>query len=153
MAFKELDLKELVRTADEDFAFELSEEERGSKKLALAAFAEAKLKFKDYLLANPDQAEKFAKKEEIPVVETFTGGEINSVVVEQPPIVVAQQPISTGAPWLIRMDRKNPLYEIGKYRWTRDHPYALVAEDDVEAVLNVDGFRQAKPSEVTEFYG
>lgn len=149
MSFDKLTHQELLRTAEEDFAFGLSEEERKTKKLTLAAFAEAQLKFSDYLRANPDQAAKYAPEQE-PVQEKITGE--NPVVNTEAAVVVAQ-PVVASAPWLIKMTRDNPLYEVGKYRFTDTHPYVLVAAEDVDTVMANEGFRQATPNELSEYYG
>lgn len=56
--------------------------------------------------------------------------------------------------YLLKMERANPRYEIRGYKFTREHPYAAVAEGDVNWIMaNVEGFRIATPSEVQEFYG
>ena len=159
MSFDKLTLVELNRTADNDFAFELSAEEKKSKKLVLAAFAEAELKFSDYLLANPDQAEKYAPVQEVPLVEEepsdtndgiapqFGNAEVGGVVVKENRPVVAES-----APYLVKMDRENPYYEVGRYKFTVDNPYVLVDARDAESVLREPGFRQAFPSELEEYY-
>lgn len=153
MSFDKLTHAELLRTAEEDFAFELSEDERKSKKLTLAAFAEAQLKFKDYLTANPDQAAKYAPEESTPMDDEKITGERPVVNHEVAAGVVVAQPVVASAPWLIKMTRENPLYEVGKYRFTDTHPYVLVAAEDVDAVMANSGFRQATPNELSEYYG
>ena len=55
---------------------------------------------------------------------------------------------------LLRMNRANPTYEIRGYRFTKDHPFSVVAESDAEWIVeNVEGFRYATPREAQEFYG
>lgn len=55
---------------------------------------------------------------------------------------------------LIRMDRRNPTYEIRGHAFTQQHPFALVGEDDANWILeNEKGFRIASPKEAKEFYG
>lgn len=146
MSFDKLTQKELVRTAEEDFAFDLSEEEKKSKKLTLAAFVEANLKFSDYLAANPDQKEKFAPTEEkeVKVTERVSKDKIN---------VQEAFEASDEQPYLVKMVRENPLYEVGNYRFTDTHPYALVDSADASKVLSEPGFRLANPDELEEFYG
>lgn len=54
---------------------------------------------------------------------------------------------------LLRMTRKNGTYEIGGARFTREKPFALVKEEDVDWIINnVDGFRPATAKEVRDFY-
>lgn len=161
MSFDKLTLSELNRTADEDFAFELSAEEKKSKKLALAAFAEAELKFSDYLLANPDEAVKYAPapvQEEVieQVTEVVTAPpavspQLGTTVVNN--VTVREIPVAEQAPYLIKMERENPYYEVGRYKFTYDNPYALVDARDANRVLREPGFRQAYPDELDSFYG
>lgn len=55
---------------------------------------------------------------------------------------------------LIKMDRKNPTYELRGYVFRRDHPFNLVTEEDANWILeNETGFRMASPKEAKEFYG
>lgn len=55
---------------------------------------------------------------------------------------------------VIKMVRKNWTYEIRGYRFSQQHPYALVKEDDADYLIEVDGgFRMASPKELREFYG
>lgn len=155
MSFDKLDKEELVRTAEEDFAFELKEDEKKSKKLILAAFAEANLKFKDYLKANPDKREQFAPQSNVLTSADVTGG--TEVEEDRDPNVEVsnkpkEAPVKQQQPYVVKMTRQNPLFEIGKYRWTKDHPFSLVAPEDVNVVLREDGFVMASPSEVEEYY-
>lgn len=55
---------------------------------------------------------------------------------------------------LVRMTRKNSTYEIRGYRFTQQHPYAMVAEEDAEFMIRkIGGFRPATGREIKEFYG
>ncbi|AXG66149.1 hypothetical protein SEA_ANNADREAMY_28 [Streptomyces phage Annadreamy] len=56
---------------------------------------------------------------------------------------------------LLRMLRGNGTYEIRGYVFKREHPFALVAEDDAEFIVENDpeGFRYATPKEAQSFYG
>ena len=54
---------------------------------------------------------------------------------------------------LIRMERKNGLYETRGVTFTRDHPYALVDVNTAQDIFdNEEGFRPATPRELQEFY-
>ena len=54
---------------------------------------------------------------------------------------------------LVRMDRKNGIYETRGVTFTRDHPYALVDLDTAQDIFdNEEGFRPATPRELQEFY-
>lgn len=54
---------------------------------------------------------------------------------------------------LIKMERLNPTYNILGYRFTREHPFALVKPEDASWLLsNEEGFRVATPEEAEAFY-
>jgi hypothetical protein len=54
---------------------------------------------------------------------------------------------------LLRMTRLNGTFEIRGYRFTREHPYALVSERDADYLIEeIGGFRIASPREAKEFY-
>jgi hypothetical protein len=54
---------------------------------------------------------------------------------------------------LVRMTRTNRTYEVRGYRFTREHPYALVKEDDADYLIEVEGgFRATSPKEVKAYY-
>lgn len=71
--------------------------------------------------------------------------------------VVTQDPSPALKPsdkYLVKMTRKNPYFEFRRYKFTQDNPYAIMTADDAQAILqNEDGFRQAFPAELQEFYG
>jgi hypothetical protein len=55
---------------------------------------------------------------------------------------------------LLKMNRANGSYEIRGYKFTRTHPYGIVAESDALWITdNIEGFRYATPREASEFYG
>ncbi len=54
---------------------------------------------------------------------------------------------------LVKMDRPNPLYETCGYRFTKEHPYVAMSENDAQDIFDVEsGFRIATPAEAKEFY-
>lgn len=54
---------------------------------------------------------------------------------------------------LVRMTRTNGTYQIRGYTFRRDHPFALVKEEDADYLIEVDGgFRMASPKEAREYY-
>ena len=161
MSFDKLKIDELRRTAEDDFAVTLSDDEKKSKKLIAAALLESGVTFEQYLVANPHQREVYAP-ETIPVENEVTEAVpaenvVTSAQVTAPPpveIVVKEEvPLSTQQQWLVKMERQNPLFEIAGHRFTKDHPYVLMNAADAEVVLREDGFRQAYPSEIQEYYG
>jgi hypothetical protein len=58
------------------------------------------------------------------------------------------------ADFLLKMTRKNFTYQIRGYQFTKQHPFALVSEDDADYLIEeVGGFRPATPKELAQFYG
>lgn len=54
---------------------------------------------------------------------------------------------------LVRMDRENPAYEINGYKFTREHPYIAMSQEDADFIFDTQiGFRMATPREVQEYY-
>lgn len=54
---------------------------------------------------------------------------------------------------LMLMTRKNPTFEVLGYRFTKEHPFAVVSEDDADEIMSLwEGFRPATPNEVREYY-
>ena len=55
---------------------------------------------------------------------------------------------------LVRMDRANPTFSVGRHTFTREHPFVAMSEPDAQYIFdNIDGFRPATPRELQEFYG
>lgn len=67
---------------------------------------------------------------------------------------IKEEKQSTGPKQLIRMLRKNHSYEIRGVKFSAEHPFALVPEDDAEFITENDptGFRYATPKEAASFY-
>jgi hypothetical protein len=163
-SFNDLDVKELRRSAVEDFAVPV--EETDNKKAVLAAFVEAGVSWKDYVAQHPEVKPDPAPE---PVVhETVTqtvierdtepqreGSVITAAAMQAPVEPVVAQPVVApeGQPWLIKMTRENERFDVRGYSFTKRHPYALVKPEDVPYILEQeDGFRQAYPTELAEFY-
>lgn len=54
---------------------------------------------------------------------------------------------------VVKMTRKNASYSTRGYKWTKEHPYALVREADVDFFVNeLKGFSLATPKEVASYY-
>lgn len=157
---RKLDIEELRRAAEEDFAVELSDEEKTSKKLIAAALLESGVTFEQYLEMNPNQREKFPEyaKPEKPKEPVSSENVVTSedVVSGNEPVEIvtkeARPVLSNNQQWLVKMERKNPLFEIAGHRFTQDHPYVLMNAEDADIVLREEGFRQAYPTEVQEYY-
>lgn len=55
---------------------------------------------------------------------------------------------------LIRMDRRNPTFQLRGYLFSSAHPFHLVSAEDADWILeNERGFRVATPKEAKEYYG
>lgn len=142
--FSDLTVAELRRSAVEDFAVEVSESD--NKDSVIAALAESKIEWADYVAQHPEVAPEVVKSD-APKTEPVVTEPVNVVVAEN------IKPTSKDA-YLIKMVRDNPLYEAYGYRFTSAHPYALVSAAVADKLLTVeDGFRQATPSELSEYYG
>lgn len=149
--FNDLDVDELYRSAIEDFALAVEESDKGKKKVLVAAFAEGGVSWADYVAQHPE----VAPEPEENVVTTTTVVETKTEPVEPTKIVTAEaiKP-QQGEQYLIKMTRENPLFETRGHRFTKEHPYALVSAADAQYILaKEDGFRQAFPDELAEFYG
>lgn len=139
MSFEKLEKKELLRTAAEDFAVDV--DKAWPKAKIIEALEGSGVDFAMYLDQNPDRKEKYS---EVP-----SNVSTEPVIKPGPPVEEDNE-----RKIVIKMLRENPLYEIGKYRWTQQHPYVLVSEADAERILiNEEGFRQATPGEVQKYYG
>jgi hypothetical protein len=54
---------------------------------------------------------------------------------------------------LVKMDRGNFSYQVGKHTFTQDHPFLTMSEEDAQAIFDKqEGFRLATPREAQEFY-
>ena len=75
--------------------------------------------------------------------------EIKEELVVKEPVVVRDVSNSI----LLKMTRANGTFEERGYKFTREHPFIAVQEDDAEYFINsYEGFRVALPSEVKEYY-
>lgn len=55
---------------------------------------------------------------------------------------------------LVKCERQNASYQVRGHTFTKEAPFALMAESDALFVVkNVEGFRRADPAEAAEFYG
>lgn len=151
--FEDFKVAELRAIADEEFAVEVGE--KASKAEVLAALVESGVTFDMYLSLHPE----LTPEEE--VVEAPSGVVTAAQMQEQPVeeeevrIVVKEEvPLQSREEWLIKMTRENPLYEVRGHRFTQENPFALVNPEDAEYLLTKeDGFRQASPSELQQYYG
>ena len=160
MSFDKLGVKELRRSAEEDFAVEI--DPKANKQEVLAALAESGVTWDLYLEAHPEVAAAEAEAAAVAEApETTDNGVVTAAQMAQPEapvetkIVVKEEvPLQSREEWLIKMVRANPLYEVRGHRFTQENPFALVSPADAEYLLTrEDGFRQATPTELQTYYG
>lgn len=150
--FEDFKVAELRAVADEEFAVEVGE--KASKAEVLAALTESGVTWNMYLALHPELA---PAPEDTGVVTAASIAEASAPVEDDRPvniIVKEETPLSSRDVWLIKMTRANPLFEIRGQRFTQENPFALMSPEDAEYVLTKeDGFRQATPGELQEYYG
>lgn len=82
---------------------------------------------------------------------------VDKTVAAQDAIIKEEKAVekANGPKQLLKMLRGNSSYEIRGVRFTKEHPFALVPEDDAEFITenDPDGFRYATPKEAAEYYG
>ena len=163
--FEDLKPTELYRSAIEDFALPVDEADKNKKTVLLAAFLEGGVTWDDYVGQHPEvkpvvEDEPLQDKLRAGAVITSSdvaGDTSAALSVEEEPVVIrtAEAPVyRPNEKLLIKMERKNPLYQTRGHTFTSKNPYALVSPEDADYILrHEDGFRQALPSELQEFYG
>lgn len=138
-SFRDLNKDELVKAAQY-----FGTEDEGNKEALVADLAENGVSWEQY-------AEAFLVEKPAPVDEV-----VEAPVKEEPVKVEAARPtaLTPQSSYLIKMDRKNPYFEFGNYKFTQDNPYVIMPADAAQAILTQEqGFRQATPAELQEFYG
>lgn len=82
---------------------------------------------------------------------------VDKTVAEQDAIIKEEkaEAKANGPKQLLRMLRANRTYEVRGVKFTSEHPFALVPEEDAEFITESDpeGFRYATPKEAAEYYG
>jgi len=155
--FSDLGIKELRRSAVADFAVDIKPTD--NKETVLAALTESGVTWTDYVKQHPEVA---PEPEPAPNPGVVTAASINApeAVVQEPAqpagrVRVQENPVTNANDtFLVKMTRENPLYETRGYRFTQAHPYALVSAKDAQYILSKEeGFRQAFPDELDEYYG
>lgn len=149
MSFEKLKKSELVRTATEDFGMDVDKSH--TKKQLIAELDDFGVTWEMYLDENPEAAEAFKEvPSDVITVQHVPAEEFYDVatVKRQPPTAEAM-----GERILVKMTRRNPYYQVRQYEFTQDNPYALVKLEDADFILlEEEGFRQATPREVQEYY-
>lgn len=129
MSFETLKKEDLLKIADE---YGVDTKPTDTKAVIIAALAEDGVSWEDVAKMDNTVAEKDAElKQE------------------------REEAKAAGPKQLLRMLRANSSYEIRGIKFTREHPFALVPEEDAEFITENDpaGFRYATPKEAAEYYG
>ena len=62
-------------------------------------------------------------------------------------------PDNSGNQVLVKMERRNPRYDIRGFTFTRENPFIVMSEKDAQDIFDSQsGFRLATPKEAQEFY-
>lgn len=158
-SFHNLGVAELRRSAVEDFAVDI--DPKDNKETVLAALEESGVTWKDYVAQHPEVAPEPevspSGKQEHLTVPNNTGNSDGPHIrfdSEGANIIVAEEPVyKPQDKYLIKMTRENLVYESAGLRFTKEHPYALANADQADHILGKeDGFRQATPAELREYY-
>lgn len=154
--FSDLGIKELRRSAVADFAVDIKSTDK--EEVVLAALLESGVTWADYVAQHPEVAPEEEPKANPGVVTAASINEAPVAPVNVAPagqVRVAENPVKNlDDTFLIKMTRQNPLYETRGYKFTQAHPYALVNAKDAQYILSKEeGFRQAFPDELAEYYG
>lgn len=91
--------------------------------------------------------------------DIYLKAEVPDDLTEEVPVgkpVKATEPteeVDTSDYVLVKYDRKNPTYQVVGYSFSKRHPFVAVPPEIAEyLILRQEGFRQALPSEVAEYY-
>lgn len=155
-SFKDLTLAELRTVAD---AFAVDSE--GNEEAIIAALVDDGISWADYQkMFHPEETPA------APVDNVVKSTDVKPSYEElQAKLAALEARVDTGIitadenptlpgnqQWLVKMVRDNPIFEIAGTRFTQEHPYALLDASEAEVVLREEGFRQAHPSEIEEYY-
>lgn len=129
MSFETLKKEDLLKIADE---YGVETKPTDTKAVIIGALAEDGVSWEDVAKMDNTVAEKDAEIKQEKAVEK-----------------------ANGPKQLLKMLRANGTYEIRGIKFSKQHPFALVPEDDAEYIVESDpnGFRYATPKEAAEYYG
>jgi hypothetical protein len=150
-SFNDLDQSELYRAAIEDFAVEVNEGD--SAEVIRAALFESGVTWEKYVEGHPELAPVVAKKADRHTKKP--AGVISTTTLTDAPVVrTAEAPVQEPtALYLVKMNRENPYFEFGKYKFTSKKPFAVMDAESTNAILTEEvGFSIATPAEAQEYY-
>ncbi len=128
MSFTRLNKSELLDVAS---FFEVHVTEDNTKQEVIAALDEKEVSWNNY--------KKFFLREKEDPAATDITSELSNMV-------------------LLKMDRKNPTFEIFGRRFTQKQPFQVVSEDEAQEIIDATedmggGFRIASPAEARKYFG
>jgi len=132
MSFKNLNKAELLKVAK---FFDVDVTEDNTRPEILAALEESNVSWANYKkFVEPEQETEESFSE--PTTETVG---FNKMV-------------------LIKMERKNPTFEILGHKFTKDQPFQVVSESEAQDIIDAaealgGGFRIATPAEAKSYFG
>ena len=140
MGFTELKKDELLEAVE---IFGTDVRPTASKADIIAALVEDGIDYETFV--------KFKEKPEEPEEDALL---LAAMEDKAEPIVDEEDPVENEKDTvLLRMTRGNGTFEIRGYRFTREHPYAIVTEDDADYLIEIaTGFRIASPKEARLYY-
>jgi hypothetical protein len=146
VGFASLDLPTLHRVADY-FGVEMADDIQEQ----VANFATDNITYGDYCREFKVPLPEDYVDEDVPVV--VEDEEEGEPVTQTPVTAERNAALQPQKEYLIKMTRENPYFEVGRYKFTQEHPYAIMDATTAQHVLsNEEGFRQAFPDELKEFY-
>jgi hypothetical protein len=90
----------------------------------------------------------------VDIIKGFHPDEEESEEVVEDAAPVVDEPVDESSLVLVKMNRRNASYQVRGYQFTREHPFALVTEEDADYLTeHEEGFSMASPKEAREFYG
>lgn len=137
-------------------------DEKGNAKELLASLVEDGVTIEDYNLVFHPEPEKPVEQQAAPAPNVLTTdvldeiygeGEEEVPVVEELVTAPENADLAPKQKYLIKMTRKNPYFEFKHHKFTQERPYAIMSASDAQEILSTEeGFRQAFPAELEEFY-
>lgn len=149
-SFNDLNRAELVAAAE--FYGSTTEGTVAELRAALAEDGvEWKLYEKDFGLVDQSTVNVIKSNDVAPTREVT---EVTVPVVEEVVVTEETNPVlPQGDKFLVKMNRDNPYFEFGNYKFSAEKPFQIMTAEDAERILTQEeGFAQATPFEYREFF-
>lgn len=148
MSFTKMKFEDLVVIADRDFAVDTTGMK--TKGEVVEALGAAGVTWDMYERMETARQEKLAELAEQAAAEA----EADLEPVEDEVVVTKTRrgrPASRDV--LVKMHRQNAYYETNGKKFTREHPFVVMSEEDAQIIFDLeDGFHLATPREAQEYY-